>query len=84
MAALVDSVAHAKRLVTKPTSPDGLVLEAWAQGYMVGSLIILSAITISNMRKGVLLHKLILIEVNYLLPRSFENDIFFCMRETCV
>lgn len=47
----------------KPTNPDGLVLEAWAQGYMVGSLIIMAAITVANMRKGVLLHKLILIEV---------------------
>lgn len=31
--------------VTKPTDPNGLVLEAWAEGYMVGSLIILSCIT---------------------------------------
>lgn len=47
----------------KPTDPHGLVLEAWAQGYMVGSLIIMAAITVANMRRGVLLHKLILIEV---------------------
>ena len=52
-----------RRLVTKPTNPDGLILEAWAQGYMVGSLIIMACITISNMRRGVLLHKLILLEV---------------------
>jgi hypothetical protein len=43
--------------VGKPTTPDGLVLEAWSQGYMVGSLIILACITVANMRKGVLLHK---------------------------
>jgi len=49
--------------VTKPTDPDGLVLEAWAQGYMVGSIIIMICITLSNIRRGVLLHKLILLEV---------------------
>ncbi|ORY15470.1 hypothetical protein BCR34DRAFT_622885 [Clohesyomyces aquaticus] len=46
--------------VDRPTNPDGLVLEAWAQGYMVGSLIIMACITLANMRKGNLLHKLIL------------------------
>ena len=50
--------------VTKPTDPDGLVLEAWAQGYMVGSIIIMICITLSNIRRGVLLHKLILLEVS--------------------
>lgn len=49
--------------VTKPTDPHGLVLEAWAEGYMIGSLIIMSCITLANMRRGVLLHKLILLEV---------------------
>lgn len=49
--------------VTKPTDPDGLILEAWAQGYMVGSIIIMICITLSNIRRGVLLHKLILLEV---------------------
>ncbi|OCK84587.1 hypothetical protein K432DRAFT_413907 [Lepidopterella palustris CBS 459.81] len=49
-----------KRLVERPTDPDGLVLEAWAQGYMVGSLIIMSCITMANMRRGVILHKLLL------------------------
>lgn len=49
--------------VTKPTDSAGLVLEAWAEGYMVGSLIIMSCITLANMRRGVLLHKLILLEV---------------------
>ncbi|EXJ75343.1 uncharacterized protein A1O5_02039 [Cladophialophora psammophila CBS 110553] len=47
----------------RPSDPNGLVLEAWAQGYMVGSLIIMSCITLANMRKGVLLHKLILLEL---------------------
>ena len=43
--------------VGKPTTPNGLILEAWSQGYMVGSLIVLACITLANMRKGVLLHK---------------------------
>lgn len=50
--------------VTKPTDPDGLILEAWAQGYMIGSIIIMVCITVSNMRRGVLLHKIILLEVH--------------------
>ncbi|KAF7507089.1 hypothetical protein GJ744_010902 [Endocarpon pusillum] len=62
-----DTVALAKRQNGaqngRPTDPDGLVLEAWAQGFMVGALIIMSCITLANMRRGVLLHKLILIEL---------------------
>lgn len=59
-----DNVGLAERSApTKPTSSDGLVLEAWAQGYLVGSLIIMAAITVANMRRKVLLHKLILLEV---------------------
>lgn len=54
--------------VTKPKDPAGLVLEAWAEGFMVGSLIIMSCITLANMRRGVLLHKLILLEVCFLSP----------------
>jgi hypothetical protein len=50
-------------LVTRPTNPDALVLEAWGQGMMVGALVVMSAITVANMRKRVLLHKLILTEV---------------------
>lgn len=44
-------------------SSDGLVLESWAQGFEVGALIIMACVTVANMRKGVLLHKLILLEV---------------------
>lgn len=54
--------------VTKPTDPDGLILEAWAQGYMVGSIIIMIFITLCNVRRGVLLHKLILLEVCSINP----------------
>jgi hypothetical protein len=37
--------------------PIELILEGWAQGLLVGSLVILSFITLANMRRGVLLHK---------------------------
>lgn len=40
-----------------------LALEGWAQGYLVGSIVIMAAITVANMRRGVLLHKLILLEL---------------------
>ncbi|EDU46338.1 conserved hypothetical protein [Pyrenophora tritici-repentis Pt-1C-BFP] len=46
--------------VPKPSDPEELILEAWAQGYLVGALVIMSFITLANMRRGVLLHKLIL------------------------
>jgi hypothetical protein len=49
--------------VQKPSDPEGAIIEAWAQGYMVGSLIIMACVAFANMRRGVLLHKLILIEV---------------------
>lgn len=47
----------------KPSSAGPLTLEAWSQGFMVGALIIMCGITLANMRRGILLHKLILIEV---------------------
>ncbi|KAF7719830.1 Uncharacterized protein PECH_007784 [Penicillium ucsense] len=46
----------------RPTG-DGLVLEAWGQGLMIGSLLIMAAITLANMKKHILLHKLILAEL---------------------
>lgn len=49
--------------VGKPTDAKGLTLEAWAQGMMFGSLVIMSFVTVANMRRRVLLHKLIFIEV---------------------
>lgn len=58
------ALSRRREQVTKPTDPAGLVLEAWAEGFMVGSLIIMSCITLANMRRGVLLHKLILLEVS--------------------
>ena len=55
---------HQKRMERgKPQELDAAILESWAQGYMVGSLVIMAAITIANMRRGIILHKLILLEV---------------------
>jgi hypothetical protein len=61
--ASLQTVSRRMTEVVKPTNPDALILEAWAQGYMVGSIIIMICITLSNTRRGVLLHKLILLEV---------------------
>lgn len=47
-------------------NPEAYVVEAWGEGFMFGALLIMSCITISNMRRGVLLHKLILLEVRLL------------------
>jgi hypothetical protein len=44
-------------------TPEGLILESWSEGLMAGALIIMACITVANMRKGVILHKLILLEV---------------------
>ena len=49
--------------VAKPTQPDALILEAWGQGLMVGSLLIMAVITLANMKSHILLHKLIFAEV---------------------
>ncbi|EMD59167.1 hypothetical protein COCSADRAFT_102231 [Bipolaris sorokiniana ND90Pr] len=60
MSPLPDMAWQENHVVPKPTDREELVLEAWAQGYLVGSLIIMAFITLANMRRGVLLHKLIL------------------------
>jgi hypothetical protein len=55
---------HVRRTVHRPVDdPAALILEAWSQGLMTGSLFIMAAVTYANMRSGVLLHKLILLEV---------------------
>lgn len=41
---------------------EGFIVEAWSEGFIVGALLIMACITVANMRKGVLLHKLILLE----------------------
>ncbi|KFA80737.1 hypothetical protein S40288_10029 [Stachybotrys chartarum IBT 40288] len=60
----------------KPTRPEQITLEAWSQGFMVGSLVIMAGITLSNMRSGVLLHKLILIEPYWILE-IYANFAYF-------
>lgn len=45
------------------TDKEALIVEGWGEGFMIGALLIMSLITIANMRKGVLLHKLILLEL---------------------
>jgi hypothetical protein len=58
----------AATLVSKPSRAsltiEGGFLEAWAQGYNVGSLVILILIVFCNYRSGIWLHKLILLEVS--------------------
>ncbi|KAL2818480.1 hypothetical protein BDW59DRAFT_127206 [Aspergillus cavernicola] len=56
--------------ISRPTDPDGLVLEAWGQGLMVGSLVIMAAVTLCNMKKHILLHKLILAELILAIPHG--------------
>jgi hypothetical protein len=40
-----------------------VTLEAWGQGFNVGSLVVLVLLVLCNYRRHVLLHKLILLEV---------------------
>lgn len=61
-----------KRPANRTTDLDALVLEAWGQGMMVGALVVMTALTVANMRKGVLLHKLILAEVSPLTLGRIE------------
>src|SRR6266536_2704793 len=42
---------------------EAYILEAWGEGFMFGALLIMAIITVANMRRGVLLHKMILLEV---------------------
>ena len=43
--------------------PEAYIIEGWGEGFMLGALMIMAVITVANMRRGVLLHKLILLEV---------------------
>lgn len=64
-----------KRDVSRPVNdPDALVLEAWSQGLMTGSLVIMAAITYVNMRSGVWLHKMILLEVMHSLGLEIQHS----------
>jgi len=48
---------------------EAYILEGWGEGFMFGALLIMVIITVANMRKGVLLHKVILLEVSDELSR---------------
>ena len=50
--------------INKPVDAAGLIIEAWAQGFMVGALIIMTCVAVANMKKHVMLHKLIIAEVS--------------------
>ncbi|KAH8687343.1 hypothetical protein BGZ60DRAFT_362968 [Tricladium varicosporioides] len=39
------------------------ILEGWGEGFMFGTLLIMVIITVVNMRRGILLHKVILLEL---------------------
>lgn len=59
----MEETDHAER-PAKPSDPAHFALEAWSQGAMVGALVFMAMLTVANMRRKVLLHKLILIEVS--------------------
>lgn len=67
----------------RPTDPDGLVLEAWGQGFMLGSLLIMAAVTVSNMKKHILLHKLIFAEVCDALSGLYPASTSISLRTIC-
>lgn len=54
----------------KNATEDAFILESWGQGFIVGALLIMALITISNMKKGIVLHKLIFIEVRGELKKN--------------
>ena len=42
---------------------EAYIVEGWGEGFMFGALLVMAIITLVNMRRGVLLHKMILLEV---------------------
>lgn len=48
---------------------EAYILEGWGEGFMFGALLIMVIITVANMKRGVLLHKVILLEVSDELTR---------------
>jgi hypothetical protein len=57
---------------------EDFILESWSEGFMVGALVIMACITVANMRRKVLLHKLILLE--QLLAMSHGTFCFMAFR----
>ncbi|KAL5366224.1 hypothetical protein BJX96DRAFT_169758 [Aspergillus floccosus] len=64
------SSSSASEHVSRPSDPDSLVLEAWGQGLMVGSLVVMAIITVANMKRRILLHKLIFAELILAMPHG--------------
>ncbi|KAH1969786.1 hypothetical protein KXV92_008093 [Aspergillus fumigatus] len=71
----------------RPANPDILIVEAWGQGFMVVSLILMIAITVANIKSGVVLHKMI--QLVRCSPRfgimllSMAVSIAFTIVDTC-
>jgi len=49
---------------------EAYIVEGWGEGFMFGALLMMVIITIANMRRGILLHKVILLEVSGVLAKS--------------
>ena len=74
-------VIETDRPVGRPTEASSLVLEAWVEGYLLGALIIMACITLANMRRRVLLHKLIFLEVSLNISTT-ECALIWCLPAT--
>lgn len=60
-------------------SVDADILEAWSEGLQVGALVILMLIVICNLRRHVILHKLILLEVTEAGVMQYINGILLTL-----
>lgn len=49
---------------------ESYILEGWGEGFMFGALLMMVIITVANMRRGIFLHKVILLEVSGQLKRE--------------
>lgn len=49
---------------------EGVILEAWGEGFNVGALVMLILLVFCNYRPGVILHKLIALEVRIILLKA--------------
>lgn len=70
---LVITARHHHEPVISHYTMEQYVVEAWAQGFNFGSLVILILLVLCNYRAGVFLHKLILLEVCLLAYRPMRN-----------
>ncbi|CAL00800.1 uncharacterized protein An08g11810 [Aspergillus niger] len=59
---------------SRPQDTNSLVLEGWGQGFMVGSLAVMTVITAANMKSKKVIHKFIIIE---LLLAAFHGTFIF-------